>query len=221
MRAFVILSGARRAVLLAFLFGILPVGAARAAGAEAKPRILVLGDSLAAGYGVDQKEAFPALLQEKVEAAGLDYTVVNAGLSGDTSAGGLRRIDWILRRPVDVLFLELGGNDGLRGLPPAETKRNLQSIIDKTREKHPRARVIIAGMQMPGNLGAAYQAEFQAVFADLAKENKAALIPFLLEGVGGDARLNQPDRIHPTAEGHKIIAEKVWPALKAALEREP
>lgn len=181
--------------------------------------IVVLGDSLAAGYGLDLSEAFPALLQKKIEVAGLKFSVVNAGLSGDTSAGGLRRIDWLLKRRVDVLVLELGGNDGLRGIPVGVTRTNLQSIIDRTKQKYPQARIVVAGMQMPPNMGADYNTAFAKIFPDLAQANAAALVPFLLEGVGGKPDLNLPDMIHPTAEGHRIVAENVWKVLKPVLEK--
>ena len=192
-----------------------------APGASPGPRtILFFGDSLSAGYGLANAadQAFPALVQRKITDAGLNYRVVNAGLSGDTTAGGLRRIDWLLQHPVDVLVLELGGNDGLRGLPTEETAHNLQAIIDKTRAKNPAVKVIIAGMRLPPNLGTDYVARFIAVFPALAKNNPdAILLPFILEGVGGDPRYNQRDQIHPTAEGHKIIAELVWQTLKPLL----
>ena len=188
------------------------------ANSNVRQTIVVLGDSLAAGYGLDLSEAFPALLQKKIEAAGLRFSVVNAGLSGDTSAGGLRRIDWILKRRVDVLVLELGGNDGLRGIPVGVTRTNLQSIIDRTKQKYPTAQIVVAGMQMPANMGAAYNTAFEKIFPDLARRNSAALVPFLLEGVGGKPELNLPDMIHPTAEGQKIVAENVWKALKPVLE---
>ena len=180
--------------------------------------IVVLGDSLAAGYGLDLSEAFPALLQKKIDAAGLKFSVVNAGVSGDTSAGGLRRIDWLLKRRVDVLVLELGGNDGLRGIPVGVTRTNLQSIIDRTKQKYPQARIVVAGMQMPPNMGAEYNTAFEKIFPDLAQRNSAALVPFLLEGVGGKPELNLPDMIHPTASGHQIVAENVWKVLKPVLE---
>lgn len=180
--------------------------------------IVVLGDSLAAGYGLDLSEAFPALLQKKIEAAGLKFSVVNAGISGDTSAGGLRRIDWLLKRRVDVLVLELGGNDGLRGIPVGVTRTNLQSIIDRTKQKYPQTQIVVAGMQMPPNMGAEYNTAFEKIFPDLAKRNNAALVPFLLEGVGGKPELNLPDMIHPTAGGHQIVAENVWKVLKPVLE---
>jgi len=180
--------------------------------------IVVLGDSIAAGYGVEPEEAYPALLQEKIDRAGLNYKVINGGVSGDTSAGGLRRIDWLLRQKVDLLVLELGGNDGLRGISPDATSKNLQGIIDKVREKYPDAKILITGMEMPGSMGADYTARFRAVFSSLAQKNKTAFLPFLLEGVGGKAELNQADRIHPTPEGHKIVAENVWKVLKPMLE---
>lgn len=179
--------------------------------------ILILGDSLAAGFGVDPDEAFPALLQKKIDGAGLKYEVINAGVSGDTTAGGLRRMDWLLRRKIDVLVLELGGNDGLRGIPPPTTRTNLQSIIDRTKAKYPEARIIIAGMQMPPNMGEEYNTAFRNVFPEVAKANRAALIPFLLEGVGGKADLNLPDQIHPNPEGHRIVAANIWKVLKPLL----
>lgn len=196
-----------------------------AEAATASPRagiknIVFLGDSLAAGLGVQPSEAFPALIEEKIRAAGLPFTVVNAGLSGDTSAGALRRIDWILQHPIDLLVIELGGNDGLRGLPVKSLKANLQAIIDKTKAKNSSAKVVIAGMQIPPNLGREYAGSFERVFAELAHENNATLIPFLLEGVGGERDLNQKDLIHPTAAGHRIIADVVWRTLEPLL-REP
>ncbi|HTD85135.1 MAG TPA: arylesterase [Candidatus Binatia bacterium] len=180
--------------------------------------IFILGDSLAAGAGVDPDEAFPALLQKRIDAAGLKYEIVNAGVSGDTSAGGLRRIDWLLRRKVDIVVLELGGNDGLRGIPPASTRTNLQAIIDRTRGKYPDVTIVIAGMEMPPNMGPEYTSAFRQIFPDLAKSNKAAVIPFLLEGVGGKPELNLPDQIHPNPEGHRIVAENVWKVLKPLLK---
>lgn len=188
---------------------------------EPTTTVVVLGDSLAAGYGLDPSESFPALIQKKIDAAGLKFTVVNAGVSGDTSSGGLRRIDWLLKRRVDVLVLELGGNDGLRGIPVGVTKTNLQAIIDRTKQKNPRAQIVIAGMQMPPNMGADYTTNFAKLFPELAKANNAALVPFLLEGVGGKPELNLPDLIHPTAEGQKIVATNVWNVLKPVLEKVP
>ncbi len=183
--------------------------------------ILFFGDSLTAGYGLDDasKEAFPALIGQRLKDAGLPYQAVNAGLSGDTTAGGLRRIDWQLQRPVDILVLELGGNDGLRGLPPAESQRNLQAIIDKTRAKNPQVRVVVAGMMMPPNFGMDFVTKFAAVFPAVTQANPGAkLIPFILDGVGGIARFNQRDQIHPTAEGHRLIADLVWKTLAPMVE---
>ena len=182
-------------------------------------KIVVLGDSLAAGLGVDPAEAFPALLQKKIEAAGWSDRVVNAGVSGDTSADGLGRIDWLLKQRIDVLILELGGNDGLRGLPPSSTQANLQAIIDRVKRKYPNALILIAGMQMPPNMGEEYDGAFRKLYPDLAAANHAALIPFLLEGVGGKPELNQPDQIHPNVEGHKIVADNVWKVLYPLLQK--
>ena len=181
--------------------------------------ILFLGDSLTAGLGVEESQAFPALIQEKIRAANLPYEVINAGLSGDTTAGGLSRLDWILQKPVDVLVLELGANDGLRGLPVPAMKTNLQAIIDRVKAKNPKVKIVIAGMEIPPNFGADYTADFHAIFAQLAQTNHAALIPFLLEGVGGHLDLNQPDHIHPTPAGHKIVAENVWRILEPLLTK--
>jgi acyl-CoA thioesterase I len=183
---------------------------------EAKA-ILFFGNSLTAGYGLDPSQAFPALIQEKINARGWNFRVINAGLSGETTAGGLRRIDWVLQRPVDVLVLELGANDGLRGLAVDQAKQNLQAIIDRTRNKYPRVKVVLAGMQVPSNLGRDYTSRFWAIFQELAAANDAALIPFLLEGVGGVPELNLPDGIHPTPDGHKIVAENVWKTLEPVL----
>ncbi len=179
--------------------------------------VVFLGDSLSAGFGVKPTEAFPALIEEKIRSAGLPYEVENAGLSGDTSAGGLRRIDWLLQRPIDVLVIELGGNDGLRGLPVAALKTNLQAIIDKARAKNPQVKIVLAGMQIPPNLGPDYARTFQATYREVAEKNNATLIPFLLEGVGGIRELNQPDMIHPTAKGHALVAEVVWRVLEPVL----
>lgn len=179
--------------------------------------ILFLGDSITAGYGLDPEQAFPALIQEKIDAKSWNFKVVNAGQSGDTSAGGLNRLDWLLKNRVDILILELGANDGLRGLPAETTRKNLQAIIDRTKDKYPEAKVIVAGMKVPPNMGGDYGRKFEAVFVDLAKKNKAMLIPFVLEGVGGSRELNLADGIHPTAKGHEIIAANVWKVLEPVL----
>lgn len=175
--------------------------------------ILFFGDSLTAGYGLSPEEAFPALIEKKINSNGKKTKVVNAGLSGETSAGGFSRIEWILRQPIDIFVLELGGNDGLRGLPLDQTKKNLQGIIDKVKAKYPQCKIVLAGMMVPPNMGKEYTEEFKKIYPDLASKNKATLIPFLLEGVGGIQKLNQPDGIHPNAEGHQIIADKLTPVF--------
>lgn len=191
--------------------------AANPAATAKNKTIVFFGNSLSAGYGLTPSEAFPAIIQTKIDSASLPYKVVNAGLSGETTAGGLGRIDWILQQPLDVFVLELGANDGLRGIPVAETKRNLQSIIDKVKAKYPTAQIVLAGMQIPPNMGATYAQTFQAIYPDLARQNNIALVPFLLEGVGGEAKLNQQDGIHPTAEGARIVAQNVWQVLQPLL----
>ena len=186
----------------------------------AEPRTIVFfGDSLTAGYGLDDPsaEAFPAVIQAKIDRAGLPWRVVNAGLSGETSAGGLRRVDWILRQPVDVFVLELGGNDGLRGIPPENTAANLQAIVDRVRAKSPAARIVLAGIAAPPNMGEEFTRAFAAVFPALAEKNHLPLIPFLLEGVAVRPELNQPDGIHPNVKGHALVAETVWTVLRPLL----
>ncbi|MEM1128761.1 MAG: arylesterase [Bacteroidota bacterium] len=192
--------------------------APRASEADSARVILVLGNSLAAGYGLDPSLAFPALIQDRIDSLGWNFRVINAGVSGETTAGGLSRIDWLLRQPIDILLLELGGNDGLRGIDLDATRGNLQAIIDRTREAYPEARVVLAGMQIPPNLGADYTQRFRDLYPALAETNDVALIPFLLEGVGGIPELNLPDGIHPTPEGHEIVADNVWAVLKPVLE---
>ena len=182
-----------------------------------KKTIVFFGNSLTAGYGLSPSEAFPAIIQKKVDSSNLPYKVINAGVSGETSSGGNSRIDWILRQPLDVFILELGANDGLRGIPIAETKKNLQSIIDKVKAKYLSAKLVLAGMQIPPNMGQQYTTEFRKIYSELAEKNQMTLIPFLLEGVGGEVKLNQEDGIHPTAEGHLIVAENVWQQLKGIL----
>ena len=186
--------------------------------ASKEPRVVVcLGDSLTAGYGLDQAQAYPALLQKNIDGLGWNFKVVNAGLSGETTAGGLRRLDWVLRRRIDLLILALGGNDALRGIPLETTRENLDQILTRTRAKNPGAQLIIAGMLIPPNWGREYFTGFRSVFPHLAKKHQASLIPFLLEGVGGKPELNFPDGIHPTAEGHKIVAANVWKVLEPML----
>jgi acyl-CoA thioesterase-1 len=198
------------------LFVSIALGVATLVAAELAPKnILFYGDSLTAGYGLDDAstQAFPGLIQQKITAAALPYRVINAGLSGETTAGGLRRIDWVLRVPVDIFVLELGGNDGLRGLPPAVAATNLQAIIDRVRGKNPTVKIIITGMQMPVSMGEDYRQKFAAIFPALAEANQATLLPFLLEGVGGEVELNLADGVHPNAAGHRLVAENLWKTL--------
>jgi acyl-CoA thioesterase-1 len=187
------------------------------ASANGQKTIVFFGNSLTAGYGVTLDEAFPALIQKRIDSLHLPYKTVNAGVSGETSADGRNRIGWVLRRHVDIFVLELGGNDGLRGIPLTGTSANLQAIIDSVKLKYPAATIVIAGMQMPPSLGSTYTTTFKALFPRLAKENKAALIPFLLQNVGGIPSLNQRDGIHPTPRGHQIVADNVWRILKPLL----
>lgn len=182
-----------------------------------KKNILFFGNSLTAGLGVEPGEAFPAIIGNKIDSLKLPYYVTNAGLSGETTAAGKARIGWILKQKVDVFVLELGANDGLRGIPVSETRKNLQSIVDQVKAKYPEAKLVMTGMEVPPNMGSKYASEFRVIFAELAKENKMALVPFLLDKVGGVPELNQSDGIHPTPEGHKILAENVWVVLKDLL----
>ena len=176
--------------------------------------ILFFGDSLTAGYGLSPEIAFPALVEKELIKENKNVKVINAGLSGETSAGGLSRIDWTLRQPIDVFVLELGANDGLRGLPIEQTKKNLQSIIDKVKTKYPKVKIVLAVMMVPPNMGKAYSDEFRKIYPAMANKNKASLIPFLLEGVAGNEKLNQADGIHPNAEGHRIVANNLIAFLR-------
>lgn len=185
---------------------------------SSKKTILCFGDSITAGYGLDDtNDAFPGLIQSKIDSLGLDYVVVNSGLSGETSAGGRSRIDWVLKQDISVFLLELGANDGLRGVPLTETRANLQAIIDAVRDKDPDTTIILAGMELPPNMGQDYTSEFRSIFSDLAKKYDLKFIPFILKDVGGVAALNQSDGIHPTVEGHKIVANSVWEVLKTVI----
>jgi len=189
-------------------------------GAAPSPKtILFLGDSITAGYGLEPGDAYPALIQAKIDGKRWNFKAINAGQSGDTTAGGLNRLNWLLRNRIDVMVLELGGNDGLRGLPAQTTKKNLQAIIDATKKKYPDAKVILAGMRVPPNMGADYANQFNSIFPELAKKNQIPLIPFILEGVGGVRELNLADGIHPTAEGQEIIANNVWKVLEPVLKK--
>ncbi|HYJ38017.1 MAG TPA: arylesterase [Chitinophagaceae bacterium] len=179
--------------------------------------ILFFGNSLTAGYGIDPSSAFPAIIQKKLDSLDIPYKTINAGVSGETTSGGLARVDWILRQTPDVFVLELGANDGLRGIPLSETKKNLQAIISRVKEKSPETKIILAGMMIPPNMGPQYTRDFQSIYPDLAKANQVSLIPFILEGVGGEPQLNQGDGIHPTEAGHRIVAENVWKVLQSAL----
>ncbi len=206
--------------LIAFLAALTVDAQDQKANSTREPKFLVvLGDSLAAGYGLDPDEAFPALLQKKISATGWNVEVVNAGVSGDTTSGGLRRLDWLLKRKIDVLLIELGGNDGLRGISVELTRTNLQNMVSRTRQKYPGVEIVLSGMQMPSNMGETYNKAYAKIFPDLATEQHLSLIPFLLEGVGGKRELNQADQIHPTAAGHKIVAENVWKVLEPVLKR--
>jgi acyl-CoA thioesterase-1 len=179
--------------------------------------ILFVGTSLTAGLGLDPEEAYPALVQRKIDAAGLRYRVVNAGVSGETSAGARRRMAWLLRQPVAVLVVETGANDGLRGQDPEATRENIQAILDEARRQSPPPKLVLAAMEALPNYGQEYRRRFRALYPELARKNGAALVPFLLEGVAGDPRLNQPDGVHPTAEGQKVVAENVWRVLRPVL----
>lgn len=184
---------------------------------QQEKNILFFGTSLTAGMGLDPSEAYPAVIQNKIDSLKLPYKVINGGLSGETSAGGKGRIDWLLKQPVSIFVLELGANDGLRGLPVAQTTKNLQDIVDRVKAKYPDAKLVLAGMQVPPNMGAKYASDFKNIFPELAKKNNMALIPFLLDKVGGIPKLNQADGIHPTADGDKILAENVWVVLRDLL----
>ena len=186
-------------------------------GEPSRPRVVVLGDSLTAGYGILVSQAYPHLLQQKIDQEGYKFEVVNAGVSGDTSAGALRRLDWSLEGDVRVLIIALGGNDGLRGLSIAEMKHNIGEMIDRARER--KIVVILAGMEAPPNYGPDYAASFRRTFQDLARERRVLFIPFLLSGVAGNADLNQPDGIHPNPRGAAIVSDTVWTALKPVLDQ--
>lgn len=185
---------------------------------EDKKVILFFGDSLTAGYGLeDENDAFPGVIQSKIDSLGWNYQVVNSGVSGETTSGGRSRINWILKQEIAAFVLELGANDGLRGIPLTETKENLQAIIDAVRDKNPDIPIVLTGMQLPPNMGKAYTTQFRQLFIDLAEQNKIILVPFLLKDVGGITELNQEDGIHPTVEGHQILAKNVWPYVKQVI----
>jgi acyl-CoA thioesterase-1 len=196
-----------------------PATPAKAAPQPVAGTLVFFGDSLTAGLGLSKEQAFPALIEARLRAEGRPWKVVNAGVSGDTTAGGVARLEWLYKQKVDVLFLCLGANDGLRGIPAGETERNLRIILD--RAKREGTRVVLAGIQLPENYGPEYRTAFAGIFPRLAKEYRLPLLPFLLEGVAMDPRLNQPDGIHPTAEGARIVADHVWAALDPTLRDLP
>jgi acyl-CoA thioesterase-1 len=191
----------------------------RKQGVDTAPKktILFFGNSLTAGYGIDPEESFAGRTQSRLDSLKKEYRVINGGLSGETTAGGLSRLDWFLEEEPYLFVLELGGNDGLRGIALTETKKNLLAIVDKVRAKYPNTKIILAGMQIPPNMGQEYTEEFKAIYPAVAKEKNIELIPFLLEGVAGDPDLNLPDGIHPTAEGHRLVMETLWPYISKAL----
>ena len=183
----------------------------------ANKTILFFGNSLTAGYGIDPEESFAGRIQTRLDSLKKEFRVINGGLSGETTAGGLSRLDWFLEEEPYLFVLELGGNDGLRGIALTETKKNLLAIVDKVQAKYPNTKIILAGMQIPPNMGQEYTEEFKAIYPAVAKEKNIELIPFLLEGVAGNPDLNLPDGIHPTAEGHRIVMETLWPYISKAL----
>lgn len=190
------------------------------ANQENRKTIIFFGNSLSAGYGVESHESFPSLIQGRLDSAGYDYTVINAGVSGETTATGKNRLEWVLERhTVDVFVLELGANDGLRGLPPEQTRQNLEDMIDMVRQLHPRAEIILAGMMVPPSMGREYGDRYNAIYPAIASAKNVKLIPFLLENVGGVTEMNQDDRIHPNPAGNKIVAENVWEVLKDVIKK--
>jgi acyl-CoA thioesterase-1 len=184
-----------------------------------KKNIIFFGDSLTAGYGLDEasSDSYPAIIEQKIDSLGLNYKVINAGLSGETTAGGNERVNWVIRQPLDIFILALGGNDGLRGIAPESSAENLQSIIDKVKQKYPSAKIVLSGMQAPPNMGETFTEQFKNMYPSLAQKNELAFVPFLLENVGGIPSLNQRDGIHPNIDGHKILAETVWSILSGLL----
>ncbi|HEV2054902.1 MAG TPA: arylesterase [Methylomirabilota bacterium] len=201
--------------LLAALLAALAL--AQPAGAAAERVIVAFGDSLTAGLGVTPEDSYPARLQARLRAEGYDYRVVNAGASGDTTAGGLRRVDWALKNKPDIVIVAIGANDALRGQDLASVRANLDAIVARFQKAG--ARVLVAGMEVPPNYGARYAADFRRLYADVARAHKAAFLPFLLDGVAGNPRLNQPDGIHPTAEGYRIVVDHLWPHVEPMLKR--
>lgn len=191
--------------------------AASAPENDARKTILFVGTSLTAGYGIDPQQAYPSLIQRRIDSLGLSYDAINAGVSGETSSGALHRMDWLLRQPVDVFVLETGANDGLRGLPADSLRANIQHILDDVKRAHPDAKILLIGMEALPNMGSPYASDFRSVYPELAKKNHVTLLPFLLKGVAGVDSLNQPDMVHPNARGAAVVAETVWGALRPLL----
>lgn len=183
------------------------------------PVVLFFGTSLTAGYGLSPEQAFPSLIEKLADSANLPIRAINAGLSGETTAGAARRIDWVLRTPADIVVIEAGANDALRGLSPDAARANLQRVIDAVRAKQPKARIVLVQMEAPPNYGAAYTKSFRSVYTDLAKKENIPLVPFLLTGVAGVARLNQADGVHPNVAGERIVAENVWRGIRSIVEQ--
>ncbi len=179
-----------------------------------KKLILFFGNSLTAGYGIDEEDAFPGLVAQRIDSLGLNYRVINAGLSGETTASGLSRLDWFLEEEPAIFFLELGGNDGLRGIAVEETKKNLKNMIQMVNSRYPNTCIILAGMQIPPNMGQAYTASFERIYPEISQEENVTLVPFLLEGVAGEKELNLPDGIHPTEAGHQLVFATIWPFIQ-------
>ena len=207
-------------MLLKVTFFIIAAFYSISLNAQDQKTVLFFGDSITAGYGLSEEEAFPAIIKQKIDSLNLNYNVVNSGLSGETTAGGLRRIDWVLQQHVDIFVLELGGNDGLRGIDPENSKQNLQEIINKVLETYPNAEILLTGMEAPPNMGQTYTSRFRDIYTELSSTNRVEFMPFILEGVAGNSDLNQPDGIHPTAEGHRRVAEDLWEYLQPMLSED-
>jgi acyl-CoA thioesterase-1 len=195
------------------------IGMARAPAKDARKTILFVGTSLTAGYGIDPQQAYPALIQRRLDSLGLNYEAVNAGVSGETSSGAVHRLPWLLKQPFDVFVLETGANDGLRGLPLDSLRANIQHIIDEVKRTHPQAKILLIGMEALPNMGRAYVTGFRSIYSDLAKKNGVTFLPFLLRGVAGVDTLNQPDLVHPNPRGAAILAETVWGTLRGMLDQ--
>lgn len=206
--------------IIFFSIGVPSYNPVYAGDNESTTTILFFGDSITAGYGLNADQAFPALIADRADSLGYDIETVNAGVSGETSAGGLRRVDWILQRPFDVFVLELGGNDALRGIDPEHTRENLHQIILKVSEERPETQIVLAGMEAPPNMGQEYSQSFRNIYPYLAERHDVAFMPFILDGVAGEPELNLPDGIHPTAEGHRIIADNLWQVLEPLLKED-